>query len=124
LIGPLRDDLPPEIEAAWHSIRPGTDTALMLGIAYTLVSEGLHDRAFIDRFCVGYEIFESYLLGRSDGQPKNAAWAGAICGLPADEITGVARRGGGGGTLVPRLPSLQRAEDGEPPLCVGVVLAA
>src|SRR5215472_18036258 len=60
LIGPLRDDLPPEIEATWHPFRPGTDTALMLGIAYTLVPEGLRDRAFIDRFCVGYQIFESY----------------------------------------------------------------
>src|SRR5215472_8031901 len=124
LIGPLRDDLPPEIEATWHPIRPGTDTALMLGIAYTLVSEGLHDRAFIDRFCVGYEIFESYLLGRGDGQPKNAAWAAAICGLPADEITGVARRATGRRTLVTCSQSLQRAEHGEQPLWMGVVLAA
>src|SRR5215472_799201 len=124
LIGPLRDDLPPEIEATWHPIRPCTDTALMLGNAYTLVSEGLHDRAFIDRFCVGYQIFESYLLGRSDGQPKNAAWAGAICGLPADEITGVARRAAGRRTLVTCSQSLQRAEHGEQPLWMGVVLAA
>ena len=52
----------------------------MLGLAHTLVSEGLHDRAFLDRYCVGWEIFEAYLLGRSDGQPKDAAWAAAICG--------------------------------------------
>ncbi len=31
LIGPLRDDLPAEASAVWHSIRPGTDVALMLG---------------------------------------------------------------------------------------------
>ena len=53
LVGPLRDDLLPEVEAFWHPIRPGTDVALMLGIAHTLVTEGLHDRAFLDRFCVG-----------------------------------------------------------------------
>src|SRR5215467_3793052 len=100
LIGPLRDDLPPEIEATWHPIRPGTDVALMLGIAHTLVTEELHDRPFLDRFCVGYEIFEAYLLGRSDGQPKDAAWASAICGLPANEITGLARRAAGRRTLV------------------------
>ena len=76
LIGPLRDDLPAEIEAVWHPIRPGTDVALMLGMAHTLVTEGLHDRAFLDRYCVGYEIFEAYLLGRSDGQPKDAALGG------------------------------------------------
>src|SRR5215470_6189385 len=124
LIGPLRDDLPPEIEATWHPIRPGTDVALMLGIAHTLVSEGLHDRSFLDRFCVGYEIFEAYLLGRSDGQPKNAAWAAAICGLPADEITGLARRAAGRRTLITCSQSLQRAEHGEQPLWMGVVLAA
>ena len=57
LIGPLRDDLPAEVEAVWHPIRPGTDVALMLGIAHTLVTEGLHDRAFLDRYCIGYEMF-------------------------------------------------------------------
>ena len=33
--------------------RPNTDTALMLGLAHTLVAEGLHDRAFLARYCVG-----------------------------------------------------------------------
>src|SRR5207244_6975126 len=43
LISPIRDDLPAEVEAVWHPIRPGTDVALMLGIAHTLMTEGLHD---------------------------------------------------------------------------------
>ena len=55
LIGPLRDDLPAEIGAVWHPIHPGTDVALMLGMAHTLVTDGRHDRAFLDRFCVGYK---------------------------------------------------------------------
>jgi biotin/methionine sulfoxide reductase len=108
----------------WHPIRPGTDVALMLGIAHALVSEGLHDRAFLDRFCVGYEVFEAYLLGRSDGQPKNADWAAAICGLPADEITALARHAATRRALVTCSQSLQRAEHGEQPLWMGVVLAA
>jgi biotin/methionine sulfoxide reductase len=124
LIGPLRDDLPGEIEAQWHAIQPGTDVALMLGIAHTLVSEGLHDRAFLDRYCVGYEVFEAYLLGRSDGQPKDANWAAAICGIPADEIIGLAHRAAGRRTLVTCSQSLQRAEHGEQPVWMGVVLAA
>src|ERR1700751_2039499 len=57
LIGLLRDDLPAEIGAVGHPIRPGTDVALMLGIVHTLVSDGRHDRAFLDRFCVGYGVF-------------------------------------------------------------------
>jgi biotin/methionine sulfoxide reductase len=92
LIGPLCDDLPAEIGAVWHPIRPGTDVALMLGIAHTLVTEGRHDRAFLDRFCVGWEVFEGYLLGGRDAQPKNAAWAADICGLPASRIISLARR--------------------------------
>ena len=48
LVGPLRDDLPAETEAVWHPIRPGTDVALMLGLAHTLATEGLHDRKFLE----------------------------------------------------------------------------
>ena len=124
LIGPLRDDLPGEVAAVWHPIRPGTDVALMLGIAHTLVTEGLHDRAFLDRYCVGYEIFEHYLLGHNDGRPKDAAWAAAICGLPADQITGLARRAAGRRTLITCSQSLQRAGHGEQPVWMAVVLAA
>src|SRR5207244_11194415 len=68
--------------------------------------------------------FESYLLGRSDGQPKDAAWAAAICGLPADEIAGLARVAASRRTLVTCSQSLQRAEHGEQPVWMGVVLAA
>jgi len=124
LIGPLRDDLPGEIGAVWHPIRPGTDVALMLGIAHTLVSDGRHDRAFLDLFCVGYEVFEDYLLGRRDAQPKDAVWAAAICGLPAERIIAIARHATGRRTLVTCSQSLQRAEHGEQPVWMGVVLAA
>src|ERR1700730_14221853 len=124
LIGPIRDDMPREIEAVWHPIRPGTDVALLLGLAHTLVTEGRHDRAFLDRYCVGYEIFEGYLLGHGDGQPKDADWASAICGMPADEIVGLAGRAAGRRTLITCSQSLQRTEHGEQPVWMGVVLAA
>jgi len=124
LVGPLRDDLPDFVEAVWHPIRPGTDVALMLGLAHALVGERLHDRAFLNRYCVGWEVFEDYLLGRGDGQPKDPAWAAVICGLDAGEIVALARRCVGRRTLVTCSQSLQRAEHGEQPLWMGVVLAA
>ncbi|MFQ5854267.1 MAG: molybdopterin-dependent oxidoreductase [Anaerolineae bacterium] len=34
----------------WLSIRPGTDTALMLGIAHLLIRRGLYDEAFVKRY--------------------------------------------------------------------------
>ena len=124
LVGPLRDDLPAGIAATWHSIRPGTDVALMLGLAHTLVGEGRHDRAFLDRYCVGWETFEAYLLGRGDGEPKDARWAAAICGLPEGEIVALARRIAGRRTLITCSMSVQRAQHGEQPVWMAVVLAA
>ena len=124
LIGPLRDDIPEEAAAVWHSIRPGSDTALMLGLAHTLVSEDRHDRDFLARYCVGWTEFEGYLLGHKDGRPRDAGWAAAICGLPAAEIVALARRTSGRRTLVACSQSLQRARHGEQPVWMGVVLAA
>jgi biotin/methionine sulfoxide reductase len=124
LISPLRDDLPASVEAAWHPIRPGTDVALMLGIAHTLMAEDLHDTGFLARYCVGYPEFERYLSGLTDDQPKDAAWAAAICELPAESIRGLARLAAGRRTLITCAQSLQRAEHGEQPIWMGVVLAA
>ena len=68
--------------------------------------------------------FEGYLLGHDDGQPKHADWAATICGMPADEIIGLARHAAGRRTLITCSQSLQRAEHGEQPVWMGVVLAA
>ena len=124
LISPLRDDVAAELDAVWHPIRPGTDVALMLGIAHTLMAEGRHDRGFLERFCVGYAQFEAYLSGRSDGTPKDADWAAEISGVPAEAIRGIARQVAGRRTLITCAQSLQRAEHGEQPVWMGVVLAA
>ncbi len=124
LISPLREDLPPEINAEWLAPRPGTDTALMLGIAHALVANGWHDRTFLARHCVGWPKFEEYLMGRSDGIPKDASWAAQICGIAADEIKRQASRLPGKRVLVVVSHSLQRAEHGEQPVWMGAVLAA
>jgi biotin/methionine sulfoxide reductase len=124
LFSPLRDDLPAEAGDVWHSIRPGTDVALMLGLAHSLVIEGRHDRSFLDRHCVGWPAFEAYLRGHPDGRPKDAAWSAEICGLAEDAIVALARRAAGRRTLVTCSQSLQRAEHGEQPVWMGVVLAA
>ena len=124
LVGPLRGDLPAEAGAEWIANIPNTDTALMLALVHTLVVEGLHDRAFLDRFTEGWPVFERYLLGETDGQPKDAAWAAPITGLPAEEIVALARRLHGKRALVVVAHSLQRAEHGEQPVWMGAVLAA
>jgi biotin/methionine sulfoxide reductase len=124
LISPLRDDFPAEAEAEWQTIVPGTDTALMLGIAHTLVAENLHDRDFLNRCCVGFAEFEAYLQGAKDGQVKHAEWASAICGISAERIREIARQVAGRRTLITVSQSIQRAEHGEQPIWMAVTLAA
>src|SRR5262249_32560219 len=48
-ISPLRADYLDGLGAEWLPAIPGTDTAIMLGLAHTLVALGRHDAAFIDR---------------------------------------------------------------------------
>lgn len=123
-VSPLRTDFPAEAQADWLAARPGTDTALMLGLVHELVRRGAHDRAFLDRYCEGWQAFEDYLMGRVDGVPKTAAWAASVCGLPEPVIVDLAASLPGKRVLVVVAHSLQRAEHGEQPVWMGAVLAA
>lgn len=124
LVSPLRDDLIEAAGGSWWPIRPGTDVALMLAISHTLVAEGLYDRAYVERYCAGFEHFERYLLGHEDGQAKTAEWAAAITELPAEEIRRLARRLPGKRVMVTTTWSLQRTEHGEQKPWAAIALAA
>src|SRR4051812_44042354 len=63
LFSPLRSDLTDGVNATWHPVVPGTDTAVMLGLAHVLIDEGLYDTAFLDRYCVGGEQLIAYITG-------------------------------------------------------------
>lgn len=69
----------------WIAPHMGTDVALMLGIAHTLVEHGWQDDEFLARCTSGYDIFARYLSGESDGVAKTAEWAAAICGVAAEK---------------------------------------
>lgn len=121
-LSPLRDDLDGDCD--WLAPRPGTDVAIMLGLAHVLVSEGLHDKDFLAEYCVGYERFEDYLLGRADGVPKTPRWASEKSGISAERLVQLARRMAAGRTLVTVTWSLQRVRHGEQAPWMGVTLAA
>ena len=123
-ISPSRQDLPANLAAEWLPLRPNTDTAFMLGLAHTLVNEGLHDREFLERYCEGFAPFEDYLLGRRDGIARDALWASSITGVPAESIVALARRMAKARTLVTTSWSVQRADHGEQPVWMTVALAA
>lgn len=119
---PLRDDV--DGDCQWLAPIPGTDVAVMLALAYVLATEGLADRDFLDTHCTGYPLFERYLLGHDDGVAKNPQWASALSGLPADELTALARRMAASRTLVTVSWSLQRIRHGEQAPWMGLTLAA
>ena len=123
-ISPLATDMPEGLDADWLAVRPNTDTALILGLCYTLLDEGLHDTDFLARYCVGFDAFALYLDGTADGIPKTASWAADICGLSADDIRALARRMASSRTMISLSWSLTRQAYGEQPMWAGIVLAA
>lgn len=123
-ISPSNGDTGGELQAEWISIRPNTDTAMMLALAHTLVAEDLHDRDFLQRHCTGFERFLPYLVGTTDGIAKDADWAAQITGIPAERIVALARRMAATPTLVNASWSLTRQQNGEQPIWMLVVLAA
>jgi biotin/methionine sulfoxide reductase len=123
-ITPLRDDAADFLDAEILMPRPNTDVAIMLGLAHTLVAEGLHDRDFLTRYCVGFERFLPYLKGETDGQAKDADWAGAIAELEPERIRALARRMAARRTLVTCSLSTQRQDHGEQSYWMAITLAA
>jgi anaerobic selenocysteine-containing dehydrogenase len=93
----------------WIPIKPNTDAALYLAIAYTWLSEGSYDKEYLATHATGTEPFFDYVLGKADGIPKSAAWATLKCGVPEWTIKALARYwakkitsiciGNGGGTI-------------------------
>ena len=88
----------------WIAIRPGTDAALVAGMAHVLITEGLVDQEFLDTYCVGYDrttlpasapengSYKDYILGTGpDKTPKTPVWASAITGVPIQRIADLAR---------------------------------
>ena len=121
---PVADDLSSEIPSTWHSLRPGTDVAVMLGLAWVLIEENLLDRDFLSRYTVGFERFERYVRGEEDGAPKTPEWAESISTVNAPAIRALARRLVSGRTLVNTSWSLQRSQHGEQPPWMALTLAA
>ena len=123
-ISPLCTDIMKEVDAQWLPARPSTDTAILLGLAHTLLVEGLHDRAFLDRYTVGFDQFAEYLLGNRDGVEKSADWASEISGLSAETLRKLARRMARVRTMLSVSWSMTRQDHGEQPFWTAIALAA
>ena len=104
VIDPRYTDTAAGREDEWIPIRPGTDAALVAGMAWVLITENLVDQPFLDKYCVGYDEktlpagapanghYKAYILGDGDDKtPKTPQWAARITGIPAERIVQLAR---------------------------------
>jgi len=124
VIDPLRSDTAEYLNAEVIMPRPGSDVAMMLGVAHTLYAEKLHDQDFLDEYTAGFDKFKAYLMGESDGVAKTPQWASALCEVDAGTIKSLARTMAKGRTMIMGGWSIQRADHGEQPYFMIVTLAS
>jgi anaerobic dimethyl sulfoxide reductase subunit A len=75
----------------WVPIRPGTDAAAMLAMAYVIIKEEMQDQHFIDNCTHGFDQFKEYVFGLEDGVAKTPRWAESISGVRAATLADLAR---------------------------------
>ena len=69
----------------WVPITPGTDIALLLGMANVLIEEDLYDHEFVEQNTTGFEEFAAEV------KQYTPSWAEKICDVPADRIQELTR---------------------------------
>ena len=84
VIDPRRIPLAAQAEM-WLQVRPGTDVALILGMLHTVISEGLYDRAFVERYCYGFDHLKEHIRAYPPEKIAELTW------VPAAQIKEAAR---------------------------------
>lgn len=77
----------------WIPIKPGTDAAMFLAMAYVFFQDDSWNKEFVAKFVepAGFEKWKNYVLGISDGTPKTPEWAEVRCAVPAETIRALVR---------------------------------
>jgi anaerobic dimethyl sulfoxide reductase subunit A len=90
-VDPRYNDSAATFAQQWIPIRPNTDAAMMIAMAYVIITENLQNQAFLDKYTIGFDRFKDYVLGKEDGIPKTPEWAERITGVAAATIANLAR---------------------------------
>ncbi len=104
IIDPRMSDSAQGHSAQWLPINPGTDAALIAGIAHYLIEHDMVDLDFLHTYCVGYDeetmpeaykgknmSYRAYIMGEGyDKVEKTPEWAAKITGIPAAKIESLA----------------------------------
>ena len=100
IIDPRMNDSVMGHSDTWLPINPGTDAALVAGIAHYLIEHDMVDLDFLHTYCVGYDeetmpetykgknlSYYDYIMGAGyDKVEKTPAWAAKITGIPVETI--------------------------------------
>jgi len=78
-------------DSQWIPIKPGTDAAMLIAMAYVIIKENLQDQRFLDTYSIGFNKFKEYVMGVEDGKPKTPQWAEVITGVSAATIENLGR---------------------------------
>ncbi|QIZ76302.1 molybdopterin-dependent oxidoreductase [Ferrimonas lipolytica] len=101
-------------EQEFHFVRPGTDAALIEGMAYHLIENNLINETYLREKCYGFfaedemvsphdsdrvlpavseeDSYRGHILGLKDGIAKTPAWAAKISGVPESTIKSTAEK--------------------------------
>jgi len=103
VVDPRCSDTARALADEWIPIKPTTDNALFDAMAYVMLTENLHDQAFLDTYTVGFDehtlpegapknsSYRAYVMGEADGVKKTPEWAEAITGVPVATTIRLAR---------------------------------
>ena len=83
-VGPLKSPLSERADIHLRQ-RPGTSGALALGMAHVIISEGLYDREFVEKWTLGFDEYRTYA---AQFTPEAAE---RITGVPKEKIIVAAR---------------------------------
>lgn len=112
-IDPYYNETAEMFDAEWIKIRPNTDVALALGMMHYLYTTGKYDKEFVEKYTDGFDKFLPYLLGESDGIPKDVAWASKITEVEESKIKELCDLFVSQSTFIAGNWAMQRAQHGE-----------
>ena len=69
----------------WLQLRPGSECALALAMIETIITEGLYDREFVEKYSFGFDRLAEHI------RPFTPEWAEPITRVAASEIRAAAR---------------------------------
>jgi len=76
VIDPRRTPLAAQADM-WFQIRPGTDAALILGMLHTVISEELYDKAFVEKYCDGFDKLKEHIKAYPPEKAAEITWLSA-----------------------------------------------